>query len=199
MPALPEAVKLLRARKLLTEQQILTAARFIKDPTSFYLPPTLFRFMSDVLISGAGLEQVEKARGWAPRSAKVLLSQLLFALEETGGFRPLDSYERCRLSALQEELEFLRGERIDDVLEMGRKYDLSACEAQVLLIIKNANGRPVRKSFIHQIIYSGRDADEKIIDVLICKIRKKLRRASAAIEIVTIRGGAVKLIMSDVR
>ena len=75
----------LRATGHLTEQQVLTAARFGKDPNRFRLAPTGFRFLHDVIIKETELERLEKSRGWAARSAKVVLSVLLHMIEETEG------------------------------------------------------------------------------------------------------------------
>ena len=59
----------LHATKHLTEQQVLTAARFAHDPNRFKLSPTMFRVLRQIVIEERPLEELEKERGWPARSA----------------------------------------------------------------------------------------------------------------------------------
>lgn len=56
----------MRARGSLTEQQVLTAARFRKDPQRIRLAPTLWRTLHDVVIRERNLGEIEQSRGWPP-------------------------------------------------------------------------------------------------------------------------------------
>lgn len=62
----------------------------------------------------------------------------------------------------------------DSSLE-GREYGLTGKESRIYQTLKSRNGRPVTKEGLHVALYgNGSDVEIKIVDVFVCKIRKKL-------------------------
>ena len=102
---------------------------------------------------------------------------------------PLTSGEtalHARIEGLEEEI---RAYRRDAGLEADQQlvpalqdvFRLSTRQALVLSLLLNARGRVVSRSLMMDAIYEGRDeAEAKILDVWITKIRKQLGKASIA-------------------
>jgi hypothetical protein len=128
----------LRATHHLTEQQVLTAARFRKDPNRFKLAPTGFRLLHDVILRERPLEQIEQTRGWAARSAKVVVSVLLHMIEETEGIfwcKELDG-------TAEEMVAYLKGEEDHELLDLQQRLSLQPTAARILQVLLHAK-RPV--------------------------------------------------------
>lgn len=75
-------------------------------------------------------------------------------------------------------------------IQLMQQYNLTAGEARVLLSLKNRINRLVTKDLLlHDVYdYQADMPQAKIIDVFVCKLRKKLAEVNAPLEIVTIWG-----------
>lgn len=162
----------LRSRGLLTEQQILTAGRFKKNPQAFKLSPTLFRVLHDVIIKERGFEEIERQRGWSARSCKVLVSVLLYSLEECDGM----VWDADEKTSDKELVEFLRADDIEMLTSAMSLLGLTETLARLFLILARSNG-PASKETIHRRLYCEEMDDTpslKSLDVMVCLLRKKL-------------------------
>lgn len=184
----------LNATKHLTEQQVLTAARFARDPNRFKLSPTMFRVLRQIVIEERPLEELEKERGWPSRSGKAILSLILYSLEESDGlwWEVKDDGDEEEISA-REKLAWVCGTDVEDQVRLVRSYGLTATEAQMYLILDRAEGKTLSKETILRRMYAtSRSTDEmpseKLIDVFVCKLRAKLEAANAACKIETMWG-----------
>lgn len=79
-----------------------------------------------------------------------------------------------RLQAALDMLDLMAGEDIGQIAWLRRNMGLEPMSARVLIILNNAFPRAVSKDAIYMAIW-GSDSDviPKIIDVMICKLRKK--------------------------
>lgn len=172
-------VMMLRRRGLLTEQQVLTAVRFKKNPNDFKLAPTLFRICFDLIVRDVPLEQVEKQRGWAARSAKVLLSQMLYALEEVQGIwwgddLPEEAHDK------DDTIRFLTGDDDQEISKLIVAYGFTGLEARMFLILTRDKDRVLSKETILRRLYHRHNDNDNdfpetnIVDVWVCKLRKKM-------------------------
>lgn len=183
----------LHATKYLTEQQVLTAARFARDPNRFKLSPTMFRVLRQIVIEERPLEELEKERGWPSRSAKAILSLILYSLEESDGlWWEVKDDDDEEISA-REKLAWVCGTDVEDQVQIVKTYGLTVTEAQIYLILDRAEGKTLSKETILRRMYStSRSTDEmpseKVIDVLVCKLRAKLEAGNAACKIETLWG-----------
>lgn len=134
----------LRARKFLTEQQMLTAARFYKNPQNFSrISPTLFRILREIIIDEVPLEVMEERRGWPARSAKCLVSVLLFALEESDGIFWSDMEDPQ--ADVRAALEYLVDGDGTEISELQHAFGLTLNEAKVFRLLLIKMGEPVTK------------------------------------------------------
>ena len=176
----------LRSKNLLTEQQVLTAARFARNPNEFNLAPTLFRIMREVISDQRGLEEIEASRGWPARSAKAIVSILLYAMEEASGqsVSALDDFE----AAVKERVKEATATIDTAILALQRKYGLTVSEAKIVAMLSAKPGVAFTKDAIYSMLYSGAGAEDmpmqKVVDVLVCKARKKIASADGSIETV---------------
>jgi DNA-binding winged helix-turn-helix (wHTH) protein len=163
----------LRATKHLTEQQVLTAGRFRRDPNRFRLAPTGFRLLHDAIVKERPLEEIEQTRGWAARSAKVVLSVLLNMIEETEGVFWCEELD----GSAEEMVAYLKGEDDHELLEIQRRLGLAPMPARILQILTHAHG-PVSRETILRRLESGRlqNVSADAIDVHMVRIRKALPR-----------------------
>ena len=114
----------LRHGGFLTEQQVLTAARFRRSPQTFKLSPTLFRVLHEVIVDDVSLETLERRRGWPARSAKAIISLLLSAIEECSGIWFPRSPEACGDDAA-EYIEYLTGASVEWIAWAMDEYGLT--------------------------------------------------------------------------
>lgn len=81
---------------------------------------------------------------------------------------------------------------LDDVWEYITTYGMTTLEAKLVHALRSRPGRTISKEGLVAIIYSDRIDSEwpavKIIDVFVCKVRKKLRDGGADFEIETVWG-----------
>lgn len=114
----------------------------------------------------------------APQAHEALTAALASMTEER------DHYMR--------ELGLTRGQEAED--RMGGRLGLTGREQQLLGVLHARQGRCVTKVALMEAMYNGMDEPElKIIDVFVCKIRKKLRAHSDAEVIETIWGRGYQL------
>lgn len=186
----------LQRRGYLTEQQVLQAHKFSVNPQSYELAPTFYRILHDAIIKQEPLESMEKRRGWPARSAKAIIGTILHAIQETGGVIATEAPED--IQALREELEYVKADNSLELMPLVSTFGFTTTEAQIFLILQRSPGMQVGKEAIHNRLYSARpdDAPEiKIVDVLVCKLRKKLEGTSWSIE--TIWGVGYKLVGTE--
>ena len=183
----------LRATHHLTEQQVLTAARFRKEPNRFKLAPTGFRLLHDVIIRERPLEQIEQTRGWAARSAKVVVSVLLHMIEETEGIFWCEELD----GTAEEMVAYLKGEDDHELLDLQQKLSLKPTQARILQVLLHAKG-PVSRETIQRRADGGRltETSQNAIDSHIYHIRKTL---TDAWEIRTHRGFGYELVCREMR
>lgn len=178
----------LRATKHLTEQQVLTAGLFRRDPNRFRLAPTSFRLLHDVIVKEKPLETIEQTRGWSARSAKVVLSVLLHMIEETEGI-----FWSPELDGDAEEmLAYLKGEDDHELLDLQQRLSLQPAPARILQVLMHAHG-PVSRETIQRRVDGGRltETSCEAIDVHMVRIRKALPED---LEIRTHRGFGFELV-----
>ncbi len=174
----------LKARGLLTESQVLAAWKFSRAPRDFEVAPTFYRVLHDAIINEEPLEAMEKRRGWPARSAKAIIGLVLHALQEMGGTHaePPDRED------LREQVAFLTAR--DDMPELSvlmKSHGLSLFEARLLLILRRARGREMSTEMLYSRLYSNHPDDTpeiKIVNVMVCKMRAKLRGSPWTIETV---------------
>ena len=186
----------LQRRGFLTEQQVLQAYKFSVNPQAYDLAPTFYRILHDVIVEQEPLEGMEQRRGWPERSAKAIISIILHALQETGGAIAVEAPSGAE--GLREELAYVKADNALDLMPLVSTLGLTITEAQIFLVLQRSPGRQAGKEAIHNRLYSARpeDAPElKIVDVLVCKLRKKLEGTSWSIE--TIWGVGYKLVGTE--
>ena len=161
----------LRASRHLTEQQVLTAGLFRRDPNRFRLAPTGFRLLHDVIVKERPLEEIEQTRGWAARSAKVVLSVLLNMIEEVEGVFWCEELD----GSAEEMVAYLKGEDDHELLDLQQRLSLQPAAARILQVLMHANG-PVSRETILRRVEGGRlaEASADAIDVHVHRIRKAL-------------------------
>ena len=170
----------LQRRGHLTEQQVLHAYKFSKNPNAYTLAPTFYRVLHDAIINDEPLEKMEKRRGWPARSAKALISLVLHALQEVGGSHsePAEDEDEDEDSGTAEErLAYLKADAAQDIMPLVMEYGFSPREARLFLVLARSPGRMCGKEALFTRMYADRiddPPDVKIVDVFICKMRKKL-------------------------
>lgn len=168
----------LRAAGRLTETQMLTAFRFYRNPNTFRMAPSTFRILREIIIDEVPLEVLEERRGWSARSAKVVLSVLLNAIEEVeGDFWPIDdSADDAALAQVAEY--FVNGDQTE-VMRLQTALGLSKLEARVLRLLLINFGSPVSIEALFQATYFDDDPPhdgKKTLSVRISHIRKRIAK-----------------------
>lgn len=184
----------LQRRGFLTEQQVLQAHRFSLNPRAYTLAPTFYRVLHEIIIKEEPLEALEKRRGWPARSAKAILSLILFSMEEVGGSHEERDESEDDVS-LREQIEYLKADNVKDLMPVVKAFGLTVREARLFLILQRAPGMQVGKEALLTRLYADQidDApDIKIVEAFVSKIRKKLEGTGWRIE--TIWGVGYKLI-----
>lgn len=190
----------LRQQERLTDSQVMAAHKFRATPGKFHnLPPSMFRVAFDLLVRGEGLEAYETRRGWASRSAKVVLGLILHSLTEIG-----EEIEKAEEDATsQEKLEWVTATGETDLAELEQlrsRFKMTPIESRLFLILKRGNGL-IGKEALHRRLYIDRVTsdipDSKIVDVLVCKLRSKLIESEFQID--TVWGQGYKLRSRDAK
>lgn len=183
-----------KQRDFLTDQHVLVAYRFYKRPYDFKMSPSLFRVLRELIIDETPIEVFEKRRGWPARSAKQCLRLLLDSLIECEGDSFKTVAEIDEDHDAREQLDFVTAADASSLLLAMRKHGFTMMEAKVYLCLKRAPNGALSKEGIMRRIYSDRSTDEvpdvKIVDVHMCKVRKKLKGE----RIVTIQAVGYQLI-----
>jgi DNA-binding winged helix-turn-helix (wHTH) protein len=189
----------LHQRGALTEQQVLHAHKFANNPNSYTLAPTFYRVLHDLVLQDEPLESYEKRKGFPARSAKAILGMILHAMQEMqGSHSELSEEERANEVSAQEQLKYLTADNFADIAPHVQKWGLTRQEARLLLILERSKDRIASKEALLNRLYveTPNDLpDVKIIDVFICKLRKKL--ATSEYRIDTVWGVGYKLIRTD--
>jgi len=170
----------LRARGYLTEMQVLTAARFYRAPNTFNLSPTIFRILREIIIDEVPLETMEEKRGWSARSAKTILSVLLYAIEEAEGMFWSDESE----SENRELLAYLEDTDGEEIRELCARHKISRQQGILLAELTRNFGKTVSHDQLIRRLYAGRDEPnrtDKILSQLIHKLRKVISRDNMTI------------------
>lgn len=177
-------VVLLNRRGFLTDNQVLTAHKFMRNPNGYKLAPSFYRVAYDLIVNEEPIEEYEKKRGWSLRSAKVILGLILHAMQEIGGTHAEISEDD--LNAKEKLLWLSAADDVGQLVELSRRFNFTPLEGRFFLVLERA-GRSIDKETVHNRLYHDRvdDApDYKIIDMLICKVRKKLKGSSYSIKTV---------------
>lgn len=176
-----QTVKNLHQRGFLTDQQLLVAYKFSRNPLAYSLAPSMFRVLNELVIEDRSVGDLEAERGWPARSAKAILSVLLNCLLEIGGTH----LSEAEVTA-QEMLDFVTGEDVTDVVAAQEQFSFTKVEARLFCILKNATTSVCTTDYIMRSLYGDDGPDSKIISVLVCRMRNKLR--SRSYNIITHRG-----------
>lgn len=162
----------------LTERQLFVASKFAHAPQKFTLAPSLYRILHDLIINDEPLEAYEKRKGWCARSAKVLLSQLLYALQEVEGVWWSSQEPEEEVEDLREMIRYLTGDDDQALFDLIEQYDLTPMQARIFLVLHSRNG-PLTKEVIMRRVYANRSEDEipesNILNSFICNMRRKVR------------------------
>lgn len=181
----------LRARGHLTEQQLLTAAKYKRNPNRFELAPTLHRILREVIVDDRPLEQMEAARGWPARSAKIITSILLSALEETEGMFwsvPGDGAD-IDPDEMRDLLEYLTKGDAGEIAEVQREMGLRPMEARVFCILLENEGECAPFELISRRLGLEEHANPRgTLSVLLHGLRRKVEPRGYLIESVRERG-----------
>lgn len=193
-----KVIMALRQRGFLTDQQVLHAHKFSRAPNSYSLAPSFYRVLYDVVIKEEPLEELEKRRGWAARSAKVVISLILFSMQEVNGSQiASNSDEDEEEVSLQEQVEYLRADNAADIMPVMKAFKMTMREARLFLLLKRSPKMQASRENLLNRLYAE-EADEapqiKIIDIFICKMRRKLKGSNWRIE--TVWGSGYKLVGS---
>lgn len=162
----------------LTDRQVAVASKFAQLPQKFTLAPSLYRILHDLIINDEPLETYEERRGWCARSAKVVLSQLLFALQEVDGAWWTSQEPEEDVEDLREMIRYLTGDDNQAVFDLIGQYGLTPQEARIFLVLHAQNG-PVSYETILRRAWADRAQDEipeiSSIRVNVHQIRRKVR------------------------
>lgn len=106
---------------------------------------------------------------------------------------------RQEIELLQEEILWLRGElgllvTAEQVAEVQHTFSMTGHEARILLLLINS-GLVTKANAMNALSEAGYDydAEEKIVDVYVCKVRAKLKRANIGNAIETVWGNGYYL------
>lgn len=185
-----------RMVEYLSERQAVAALQFMDDPTLVEMPPMALDVMTTLLIDKWQVEEYEKEVGIPARSARPLLAQALdtyIAID-----RQTLAYGRARktktllsgsvedprkrdevIEDLVARIEWLTCSyegADDEVAQVMAEFGVSKQVAHLFLILKQSEGVTLHRERILNRLYANKpdDADPKIIDVLVHKLRKKL-------------------------
>lgn len=197
-----------RAVQYLSEQQAAAALKFMDDPNRIPMPAMALDTMTTLLIDKWGAEEYESEIGAPIRSAKALLAQSLDT------YIALDTWSLIRgrqlksdFSKLPTDAEDLRNtvsylsvdsDKIQEITEIRSKYGLSTGMAKVFLVLQRSSGKTVAKSDILARVYATCAPEDipdiKIIDQLVCQMRKKL---PGDLRVETIRGMGYRMVSGN--
>lgn len=168
----------LSRKGVLTDQQVLAAAQFSRAPNTFTLAPSLYRVLHDLIIRDEPMEAYERKRGWPARSAKLMLSQLLYALQEVQGafWGAKGANEHAEALSV---IDYLAGDDHNRHFALGEQYGLTPTEARLFVVLHSQNA-PISRDTALRRLYHGRNADEipnpNVLDVMISTMRGKLQQ-----------------------
>lgn len=185
-----------RMVEYLSERQAVAALQFMEDPTRVEMPPMALDVMTSLLIDKWAIEEYECEIGAPARSARPLLAQALdtyIAID-----RQTLAYGRARKTKTlrNESIEDTRKRdeviedlvsRIewltcsyegadDEVAQVMAELGVSKQVAHLFLILKQSVGVTLPRERIMNRLYANKpdDADPKIVDVLVHRLRRKI-------------------------
>lgn len=96
-------------------------------------------------------------------------------VEKVEEMKPLDAVDY--LLGVIEQTDSIKEPGVDECSEIG--FEFTPTEARLVRALKRADGSPVSKDSLYTAMYFDRTSDDelpgpKIVDVIVCKIRKKL-------------------------
>lgn len=183
----------------LTERQVHAAHRFRRDPEAWRgsLPPTAWRLLHEIVVEDAKITRVEEREGWSVLSGKIVLGVLLTMMEETPA--PASAAKSAReetIEDLRDRLDFVIGED-DEAIHIMQELNVPRTAARLFLILKRANNRALTRETVWRRLYAEKSEadwpDDRIIDVLVCKLRPALAE-HGRYEILTVYGAGFCLV-----
>lgn len=180
----------------LSEQQAAAALSFIENPERVEMPPMALDVMTSLLIDKWMVEEYEEEVSVPSRSAKAILAQALdtyIALDRSA----VSSTKARRKTTLRDDvyassaprdeviedllarIEWLTGTNEgadDDVARVMADLGVSKQLAHLYLILKREEGVTIPRERILNRLYANKpdEAEPKIVDVLVHRLRKKL-------------------------
>lgn len=199
----------------LSEQQAEAALQFMDDPSRVGLPPMALDVMTSLLIDKWPVQEYEREVGAPARSARPLLAQALdtyIALDR----QALAAGRARRMPTLRDEIRAEKRPRDEVIEDLAARIEWLTCTyegaddevaqvmaglgvskqvAHLFLILKQSAGVTLPRERIMNRLYANKpdDADPKIVDVLVCKLRKKLPSDT---RIENVRGVGYRLVSS---
>ncbi len=182
----------LKTRGFLSETQVLTAARFFKNPNAFNLALALLRIQREIIIGEVPLETLGESRGSAARSAKTLLSVLRHAIEATDGMFWPEVSKRDEQDMLA-DLEERDGE---ELRELNLRYKLTRQQGLVLAEHNRNFGKIIPDGqLLRRRHHNPADAPESVqnsLKSLILQIRTAIARDTLTIRCLCLLGFELK-------
>jgi hypothetical protein len=179
----------------LTQEQALVASRFRRNPAAWRstVPPRMWSILHALVVEDVEICEYEMANGWSPRSGRtildVLLTIMLDGLEPKPPPRSVVKAER-ELEDLREKVLWLTGDATNADLEVMAGLGLTPLEARWLTVLLRSPNRTIHRETLLARLYGNRSAEEipeiKIVDVIACRVRRKLAQAGRPISIETI-------------
>jgi len=196
-----------RTNCLLTKEAVIAARLFKQNPNRWHLDPVYYGLLMDVIIHEKGVAEIESERNWPARSAKVVIAVALQALadrnkapETKADADPSDvDATEPDVDDAQAMLEYVTADFGDEeVINYKVNLGLTVKEARLLVYLIRAPGNRGTKESILSGLYYDRPHDMpeiKIVDVFICKLRKKLQGTKFTIS--TIWGVGYQLTITE--
>lgn len=182
---------------MLDADRLRTALMLRDTKLSVRLPVSAARLLHDALVLDVPLEALEEARSWPRRSGKVAIALALDMATELLSDRldhlavdaPPDPEEVSDMLSYVCAADAISGELWRD------RFGLTGTQARLCELLERAPNRQLTRESIYRRLYASRPEvdwpEVKIVDIMVCKIRKRL--AGSPLRIVTIWGEGYRL------